>query len=93
MNQPTGFVYIRDNELCKLKNIYKLGIASFAKNRDDSYITYEHKRGEFICIIEIPLDKLKLIDKMLKNYFTQYNDYIDGGTEYYKTCIIYYLYN
>jgi superfamily II DNA or RNA helicase len=88
MNQITGFVYIRDNELCVLKNIYKLGIASFAKNRDDSYITYEHKRGEFIFIIEIPLDKMKIIDKLLKNYFKPYNNYLGGGTEYYNRDIL-----
>jgi len=88
MNQITGFVYIRDNELCVLKNIYKLGIASFAKNRDDSYITYEHKRGEFIFILEIPLDKMKIIDKLLKNYFKPYNNYLGGGTEYYNRDIL-----
>ena len=88
MNQITGFVYIRENELCVLKNIYKLGIASFAKNRDDSYITYEHKRGEFIFILEIPLDKMKIIDKLLKNYFKPYNNYLGGGTEYYNRDIL-----
>jgi len=83
-----GIIYIRDNELCKLKNVYKLGITSSYKNRDDSYITYEHERGSFIFVVEIPLDKLSLIDKLLKNYLSQYNSYIGGGTEYYYRSII-----
>ena len=83
-----GIIYIRDNELCKLKNVYKLGITSSYKNRDDSYITYEHERGSFIFVVEIPLDKLSLIDKLLKNYLSQYNSYIGGGTEYYDRSII-----
>ena len=88
MNQEKGTIYIRDNELCRLKNIYKLGIASFAKNRDDSYNTYEHERGEFILIIEIPLDKMKIIDNLLKKYLQKERNYIGGGTEYYNRCII-----
>ena len=89
MNQPKGTIYIRDNELCKFKNIYKLGIASFAKNRDDAYTTYEHQRGEFIFIVEIPLNIMRLVDKHLKTYLKPYNNYIlFGGTEYYNRCII-----
>ena len=88
MNQLKGIIYIRDNELCRLKNICKQGITSFGKNRDDTYTTYEHARGTFILVIEIPLDKMKNIDKMLKNYLHQYNNYIDSGTEYYDRCII-----
>jgi predicted helicase len=88
MNQSKGLIYVRDNELCRLKNIYKQGITSSGKNRDDTYTTYEHARGTFILVIEIPLDKMKKIDKMLKNYLHQYNYYIDSGTEYYDRCII-----
>lgn len=82
-----GIIYIRINELCMLKNMCKLGIASFGKNRDDTYVTYEHKRGYYILVIEIPLDRMKIIDTCLKNLLIEYNNYIDGGTEYYDTCI------
>jgi len=89
MNHLNGTIYIRDNELCRLKNIYKLGMASFAKNRDDTYITYEHEKGEFIFIVEIPINIMKLVDKYLKTYFKSYNNYIlYGGTEYYSRSII-----
>ena len=83
-----GTIYIRDNELCRLKNIFKLGIASSIKNRNDAYNTYEHERGVFLLIIKIPLDKMKLIDRCLKSYLKPYNNYVGGGTEYYDRQII-----
>lgn len=88
-SESKGNIYVRDNELCILKNVYKLGIATFAKNRDDTYVTYEHKRGEFVMVIEIPLEKMGLADKYLKQYLLHHNRYIDAGTEYYDRCIIY----
>jgi predicted helicase len=86
--EPKGTIYIRDNELCRLKNIYKLGIASSAKNRDDTYNTYEHERGEFILIIQIHLPIMRVLDIMLKIHLHNYNNYVGGGTEYYNRCII-----
>ena len=88
MEEPTGIIYIRNNELCVLKQIIKIGITGNGKNRGDAYTTYEHVRGTFIMVIEIPLNKMKLLDKSLKNYFKEYNDYKGGGTEYYKVCVI-----
>lgn len=88
MNTMMGTIYIRDNELCKHKNVYKLGIASFGKNRDDSYVTYEHKRGEMVRVFTIPLLKMKIIDNCMKHYFQEFRNYQGGGTEYYDRCII-----
>jgi len=88
MEEPTGIIYIRNNELCVLKQIIKIGITGNGKNRGDAYTTYEHVRGTFIMVIEIPLNKMKLLDKSLKKYFKEYNDYKGGGTEYYKVCVI-----
>ncbi len=39
-------------------------------------------------MIEIPLDKMKILDKYLKLYFKSYNIYRGGGTEFYDRCII-----
>jgi len=91
MNQPKGNIYIRDNELCRLKNIYKLGMATFAKNRGDTYITSEHEPGKFIFIAEVPLEKMKLVDNLLKLYLKEYNNYKGGGREYYERCIIHFI--
>jgi len=68
MNNLKGLIYIRDNELCRFKNIIKLGITSSIKNRNDSYLTYEHEWGEFILVIEVELDKLKMVDNYMKVY-------------------------
>jgi len=83
-----GTIYCRDNVWFRMENVIKLGIASFAKDRSSTYITSEVERGEYVLVIEIPLDKMKYIDKCLKNYFKSYNIYKGGGTEFYNRCII-----
>jgi len=84
-----GNVYLRDNAWYRTENVIKMGIASFAKDRSNTYITGEVERGEYICVIEIPLDKMKTIDKLLKTYFGSHNIYKGGGTEFYDRSIIY----
>lgn len=83
-----GTIYLRDNVWFKQENVIKLGVSRYAKDRSNTYITGEVKRGEYICVIEIPLDKMKILDFCLKNYFKSYNIYYDGGTEFYDRCII-----
>jgi hypothetical protein len=82
-----GYIYLRNNELCELKNIIKLGITASIKDRDGTYITSEHKRGKFIYVIEIPFKYMHMIDNYLKEYLKEYHNYIDGGTEYYNKSI------
>ena len=86
--EPRGTIYLRDNAWYKMENVIKMGIASFAKDRSNTYITGEVERGEYVCVIEIPLDKMRVIDKCLKNYFKEYNIYKGGGTEFYSRTII-----
>ena len=88
MNQLKGTIYLRDNAWYKTENVIKMGIATFAKDRSNTYITGEVERGEYICVIEITLDKMKFIDKCLKNYFKSFHIYKGGGTEFYDRCII-----
>lgn len=83
-----AYLYIRDNEYFRSKNILKIGITTSLLNRNDQYITYEHERGEFIFIIEIPLDKMSMIDKLLKNYLVEYRNYVGAGTEFYDRNVI-----
>ena len=86
--EPKGTIYFRDNAWYKMENVIKMGIASFAKDRSSTYITGEVERGHYVCVIEIPLDKMRVIDKCLKNYFKEYNIYKGGGTEFYDRSII-----
>ncbi len=88
MNQLKGTIYLRDNAWYKRENVIKMGIATFAKDRSSTYITGEVERGEYICVIEITLDKMKFIDKCLKHYFKSFHIYKGGGTEFYDRCII-----
>jgi predicted helicase len=88
MNQSKGTIYLRDNAWYKKENVIKMGMATFAKDRSNTYITGEVERGEYICVIEITLDKMKFIDKCLKHYFKSFHIYKGGGTEFYDRCII-----
>lgn len=89
MNQSKGYIYIRDNEWFTIRNVIKQGITSYTTDRNSTYITNEPLAGEYIYVIEIPLDKMKLLDNCLKLYLKPYNVYIPGsGTEFYNRCII-----
>ncbi len=86
-----SYLYIRDNEWYKQYNVYKIGITTSIKDRDNTYITGEIVRGTFIKIYEF-IDKneqqLKIIDGDFKKYFKEYNIYKNSGTEFYDTIII-----
>jgi hypothetical protein len=86
--QRYGYVYVRRNEYWDSKNIVKLGITTSPKNREYTYITSEHERGNYILVYKVPLDELTTIDNLLKREFKPYNNYINGGTEYYNPIII-----
>jgi hypothetical protein len=88
MNMPKGFIYLRDNGWYKTMDVIKMGITTFARERDNTYITGEPERGEYICLIEIPLQKMKIIDRVLKTYFKSHHIYRGGGTEFYDRQII-----
>ena len=64
-----SYLYIRDNEWYKQHNVYKVGITTSIKDRDNTYITGEIVRGTFIKIYEL-IDKneqqLKKIDDDFK---------------------------
>jgi predicted helicase len=83
-----GNIYIRDNPWYRSENVVKLGIATNAKDRTGPYITGEVIRGEYLIVVEIPLDKLTEVDKKLKIHFKKYNIYKGGGTEFYDRCIL-----
>ena len=85
-----GYIYIRDNELYKEDNIYKVGITTSIKDRSNTYITGELYRGFYVKIYEFNINqqKLNIIDRLFKTEFKYLNIYYDGGTEFYDRCII-----
>jgi hypothetical protein len=62
-----GYIYIRTNEWCELKEVYKIGITTSIKDRNNSYITGEIIRGNFLKIFELNVNnnQLKYIDTAL----------------------------
>lgn len=82
-----GAIYLRENAWYKTENVVKMGITTLVKSRGGSYVTSEIERGEFSLIIEIPLNKLKSVDKLLKTHFKEHHVYKGGGTEFYNKCI------
>jgi hypothetical protein len=85
-----GYIYIRTNEWCEIKNVYKVGITHSIKDRNHTYITGEIIRGYFIKIFELDVNeiKLRLIDNIIKLKFEKFKVYINGGTEFYDKIII-----
>jgi superfamily II DNA or RNA helicase len=90
MSLNKSYIYIRDNIWYNSENIFKVGITTSIKDRNNSYITGELYRGFYIKIYELNINplKLKLIDNLFKKDFKHLNIYFDGGTEFYDRCII-----
>jgi predicted helicase len=87
-NTQYGYIYVRSHESYDKYNVYKLGIASNIPERDSQYATSEIKRGKFILVIEVFINQMDVIEKMLHNRFDNLHVQFDGGTEFYKREII-----
>ena len=72
-NNLYGYIYVRDNKWYESENVFKIGISSSIKDRECAYITTEIKRGEFILVIKILLNHMKMVDNMFKCNFKEYN--------------------
>ena len=85
-----GYLYVRLHESYEKYNSCKFGITECIKNRDSTYVTGEIKRGYFKLVIQIPKNKMKLLEKLLQNYFKSLNLHVifDGGTEFFNIDII-----
>lgn len=88
MNSKKSFVYVRENKWYKNEKVVKVGVTSFLKDRENTYITGEYEKGNYILVIEVPTNKINLIDRLTKSYFKKYNIYNGGGTEFYKNNIV-----
>ena len=84
------FVYIRTNEWCDNKDVYKVGITKSIIDRNNTYITGEIIKGRFVKIFKLNNNhnQLKAIDKIIKSKFEKLNVYHQGGgKEFYKRII------
>jgi superfamily II DNA or RNA helicase len=88
INSKYGFVYIRNHYSYDDFKLNKIGITTNLINRNYTYITGEVKRGNYICIYEIPNDILNKIDVHIKYYFSEYRIKYCGGIEFFTNEII-----
>ncbi len=81
-----AYLYFRTHESYDKYDAYKFGKTISLIDRETLYITTEIKKGYFIMVIAVDLDKLDKIELNIKRYLNQlgYNVYIDSGTEFYK---------
>ncbi len=81
-----GYIYIRTNEYWDSYNAYKLGKTENIPDREQTYITSEIKKGNYIKVIEIELKILDKIEKDLQKFFNKLKLHIkfNAGTEFYK---------
>jgi superfamily II DNA or RNA helicase len=93
MSLNIGYIYIRDNYWYKYSEVYKVGITTSIKDRNNTYITGELYRGFYCKIYELNYnnDELRNIDNELKIHFKYLNIYFGGGTEFYNRTIINYI--
>jgi len=85
-----GYLYVRLHEAYNKYNSCKFGITECIINRDNTYKTSEIKHGKFKLVIKITKNKMKLLEKILQNYFKCLGFHIifDGGTEFFNVDII-----
>ena len=79
----TGYIYLREH--ISYEDSYKMGKTESVVDRDYSYITNERIRGKFILVIEFQDTYISnKVELELQEEFTEYHDYMGGGTEFYN---------
>jgi len=88
MESNNGYIYIRSHTYYEFDNICKLGRTKNIQCRDFTYATGEYKRGYFKLVIELLSHDDIFVEKLLKRYFKNYHQQMDGGSEFYSIQII-----
>jgi predicted helicase len=85
-----GYIYIRIHTSYDKYNVCKIGKTINLSLRNSTYKTSEVECGFFELVIEIQIQKLDIVERLLQNHFTLlgYHYYLDGGTEFFKKDII-----
>jgi len=83
-----GYIYVRNHTSYDVEDVCKMGKAINIPDRDTQYATGEIKRGYFEMVIEVPIKKVGIIERLLQFEFRELNVYYDAGTEFYNKKII-----
>jgi superfamily II DNA or RNA helicase len=88
MNQPNGYIYVRNHLSYNLDDACKMGKTNNIPERDMQYATGEVKRGYFEEVFEVPIKKMGIVERLLQIEFRELNVKYDAGTEFYNKKII-----
>ena len=88
MNQTNGYIYVRNHPSYDIDNACKMGKANNIPERDTQYATGEIKRGYFVAVFEVSIEKMEIVERLLQNEFCKLNIKYDAGTEFYNKKII-----
>jgi superfamily II DNA or RNA helicase len=87
-NSINGYIYIRNHPSYYEYDACKMGKTTNIPERDIQYATGEIKRGYFELVIQVPVLKLNIIERLLQNEFCNLNVKHDAGIEFYNKKII-----
>jgi predicted helicase len=85
-----SYIYIRTNEYWDLYDVFKLGKTANIPDREQTYITGEIKRGNYVMIIEMETAILDKVERQLQRHFNELKLHVkfDAGVEFYKKKIV-----
>jgi predicted helicase len=87
-NSINGYIYIRNHPSYNEYDACKMGKTTNIPERDIQYATGEIKRGYFELVIQVPILKLNIIERLLQNEFCYLNVKHNAGIEFYNKKII-----
>lgn len=88
MNRTNGYIYVRNHQSYEVYEACKMGKAINIPERDTQYATGEIVRGYFELVLEVPIEKMGIIERLLQYEFRELNVKYDSGTEFYNKKII-----
>jgi hypothetical protein len=88
INSINGYIYIRNHPSYNEYDACKMGKTTNIPERDMQYATGEIKRGYFEFVIQVPILKLNIIERLLQNEFCYLNVKHNAGIEFYNKKII-----
>lgn len=83
-NSDYGYIYIRTHPSYNEYDACKMGKTTNIPERDIQYATGEIKRGYFVVVIQVPVLKLNIIERLLQNEFCYLNVKHNAGIEFYN---------
>ncbi len=83
-----GYLYFRENN-----DVYPEGVCEFGKTNDllaqgFRYSSWEFNLGAFTKIVMVPLTKMSLLERIIKNLLENYHIKTNDGSDFYDKIIL-----